>query len=129
MNTLTITDETASGKILNKIALEFETEYISVKELIEARIKLEITRYEQDVDSYKRGLVLPTNLEKRLNQKQKERPRIDLEKQLLVALDAFQKNGYFILVDDEQVDELEQKFLVDESTQVTFIKLTPLVGG
>ena len=129
MSTLTITDETAAGKILNKIALEFETEYISVKELIEARIKLEITRYERDVDSYKKGLVLPTNLEKRLNQKQKERPKIDLEKQLLIALDAFQKNGYFILVDDEQVDELEQKFLVDESTQVTFIKLTPLVGG
>ena len=59
----------------------------------------------------------------------KKTQKIDPEKQLYVALQGFQKNGFFILVDDEQVETLEQKFLVDESTLVTFIKLTPLVGG
>ena len=127
MKTLTITDESTAGKILQKISLEFEAEYISVKELIEARIKAEIDRYEQDAQSYRNGLVLPSDMEKRLNNK--NRPEIDLEKQLYVALEAFQRNGFFILIDDEQAESLDEKFLVDESTQVSFIKLTPLVGG
>lgn len=127
MRTLTITDETAAGNILHKLSLEFEAEYISVKDLIEARIKAEIQIYEQDAESYKKGLVLPTDLEKRLNNK--KIPKIDVEKQLYIALDAFQNNGFFILIDDEQVENLEDKFLVDEATQVSFIKLTPLVGG
>ncbi|MEO0469088.1 MAG: hypothetical protein AAF206_05670 [Bacteroidota bacterium] len=127
MNTLTITDETAAGKILHQISLAFETEYISVKELIQARVAAEIRKYEEEAESYRMGLVLPTNMEARLNKKQK--PKIDIEKQTYIALEAFQNNGFFILIDDEQVDELDQKFLVDESTQVSFIKLTPLVGG
>ncbi|MFK8103246.1 MAG: hypothetical protein AB8G15_12000 [Saprospiraceae bacterium] len=127
MKTLTITDESAAGDILNKISLAFDKEYISVQELIETRIKAEIKRYEEDVNSYHQGLVLPTDLEKRLNKKTKL--KLDVEKQLYIALEAFQKNGFFILVDDEQVEELAEKFLVDDSTQVSFIKLTPLVGG
>ena len=127
MNTLIINDETAAGEILQKISLQFEEEYISVKELIEARIRLEISRYEKNIEDYKKSLVLPTDLEQRLNRKSP--PKIDVEKQLYVALQAFQRNGFFILIDDEQVEELDQKFLVEESTQVSFIKLTPLVGG
>ena len=127
MKTLTIKDETTAGQILNEISLKFESEYISVKELIEARIQAEVVRYEKDLGSYIRGLVLPNDMERRLNNKNKT--RIDPEKQLYVALEAFQKNGFFILVDDEQIDELDQKFLVDESTHISFVKLTPLVGG
>jgi len=127
MNTITIKDETASGKILNEIALKFENEYISARELIAARIKEEVEKYKNDVSKFRKGLVIPTDFEKRLNKKAKR--EIDIEKQIYVALDGFNKNGFFILVDDEQVDELDQKFLIDDSTNVSFIKLTPLVGG
>lgn len=127
MKSITIKDETASGKILNEISLKFETEYISVKELIAARIKVELEKCQNNSESYVKGLVIPTDIQQRLNRK--EPPTIDVEKQVYVALDAFKKNGFFILVDDEQVEELDQKFLVDESTTVSFIKLTPLVGG
>jgi hypothetical protein len=128
MNTLVIKDEAASGKVLNEIALKFENEYISVKELIAKRIENEVDRYQNDLASYKtKGLVLPTDLEKRLNKKQTK--QIDVEKQIYVALNAFNNNGFFILIDDEQVDDLDQKFLVDELTKVSFVKLTPLVGG
>ena len=127
MNTITITDETAAGTILQKIALQFEKEYITAKELIEARIKDEVKRYKDNVIDYKNGLVLPANLEKRLNDK--KTPEIDVEKQLYIALDAFKNNGFIMLVDDEQVEDSQQKILVEEATQVSFIKLTPLVGG
>ena len=127
MNNLTIKDETTAGQILNEITLRFENEYITVKELIEARIKSEIEHYENNIKSYKNGLVRPNDLEKRLNNK--KRKVIDLEKQLYIAFEAFQKNGFFIIVDDEQVENLEDRFLVDETTHVSFIKLTQLVGG
>ncbi|MFK7935032.1 MAG: hypothetical protein AB8G22_16090 [Saprospiraceae bacterium] len=127
MYTLQIKDETAIGDVLNKIQLQFETEYITVEELIKARIATEIERYESNLANYRTSLVQPTHLEQRLNQN--SAPKIDLEKQWYIALQAFQENGFFILVDDEQVDELHQKVHVDESTEVSFIKLTPLVGG
>lgn len=127
MKSIIIKDESASGKILHEIELKFETEYISVKELISARITEEVENYQNNIASYKRGLVLPTDLERRLNKKHP--PKIDIEKQIYVALNAFMNNGFFILVDDEQVDELDQKFLIDESTHVSFVKLTPLIGG
>lgn len=127
MKSIIIKDENLSGNILNEITLKFNNEYISALELIRERIKAEIERYKKDVSSYKNGLVLPTNLEARLNKK--SLPDIDLEKQLYIALDSFQKNGFFILVDDEQIESVEQKILVDETTSVSFIKLTPLVGG
>ncbi|MFY0673333.1 MAG: hypothetical protein JXQ87_08005 [Bacteroidia bacterium] len=127
MNNLIVKDETAAGQILHELALQFDNEYISVKDLIEARIKEEVKKYEQNKESYTKGLVLPTNLEKRLNNK-KER-KIDIEKQMYLAFDAFNKNGYFIFVDDDQVEDLDQKFLIEENTKVSFLKLTPLVGG
>ena len=127
MQILTIKDETTSGKVLNEIALQFENEYITVKELITTRIIKEVEKYKNNVCNFKKGLVLPSDLERRLNNK--DLPTIDVEKHIYIALDAFNKNMFFILVDDEQVEELNQKFLIDESTKVSFIKLTPLVGG
>ncbi len=132
MHTLTIHDETATGRVLHTISLQFQEEYISVKDLIEARIRQEIAHYEAKVDAaYLPSLVQPSKLESRLNAKGKNKKRayIDPEKQLYVALEAFQRNGFFILIDDEQAEDLDQRFLVDDSTQVSFIKLTPLVGG
>ena len=127
MKTLTLTDESMAGDILNKIALQFESEYVTVKEVIEARLEVEIKRFEQQRGSYTNGLVLPTNLEQRLNKQQK--PKVDPEKQLYVALHAFENNGFILLVDDEQAENVQQKVLVDETTRVSFIKLVPLVGG
>ena len=128
MNTLIIKDEAISGKLLHEISLKVENQYITVKELIAKRIEKEVERYKNNLSSYNtKCLVLPNDLEKRLNNKSPQ--PVDVEKQVYVALEAFKNNGFFILIDDEQVDQLEQKFLVDESTHVSFIKLTPLVGG
>lgn len=127
MNIISIKDETAAGDILNEIVLKFNKEYITVIELLQARIEEEIKRYKNNVNEYKNGLVLPTNLERKLNKK--ERQKIDAEKQLYIALEAFKNNGFIVLIDDEQVEDLHQKVLVDETTSVSFIKLTPLVGG
>ncbi|MEO1438323.1 MAG: hypothetical protein AAFV80_22470 [Bacteroidota bacterium] len=127
MHALTIKDETASGKLLQEISLQFEKEYITVQELITARIKSEVDRIQQHKADLSSVLVLPKALERRLNRKAPK--KIDVDKQVQIACKAFQQNGFFILIDDEQVEELDQQFLVDSETMVSFIKLTPLVGG
>jgi hypothetical protein len=79
---------------------------------------------------YFQGLVQPTRAEQTLNgYRLRERKKIDAEKQVYIALDAFQKNGYFVLIDDKQADSLEQEVLLTASSTINFVKLTPLVGG
>lgn len=130
MKVLTLTDESLSGSILHQIAIEIENEKLTVRELIQARVNKEVELYNSKLPEYFKGLVQPTDAEMQLNgYKMKERRKIDPEKQVYIALDAFQRNGFFILIDDRQAEDLEQEFLVNEDTRISFVRLTPLVGG
>jgi hypothetical protein len=128
--TVTINDSTGTGKITNSINLFFKHELITVKELIEARVIKEVKDFNEKQPEYFHGLVQPTRAEQTLNgYRLRERKKIDSEKQIYIALDAFQKNGYFVLIDDKQADSLEQELLLTASSTINFVKLTPLVGG
>lgn len=128
---ITIKDETLAGDILDTIELVVSSEILTVKEIIAARVATEIDAYNKKLPEYFKGLVQPTEAEKTLNGfKLKDKKKtIDVEKQVFVALDAFQKNGYFVLIDNNQAESLQQQVLVRENTSISFIKLTPLVGG
>jgi hypothetical protein len=127
---LTITDRTAVGKIIGEMNISLKTNRVTVKEIIEARVVAEVKSYNAKLPEYFNGLVQPTDAEKTLNgYKMKKRKKVDPEKQVYVALDAFQKNGYFVLVDNFQADSLEQEIMITPQTQISFLKLTPLVGG
>jgi hypothetical protein len=54
---------------------------------------------------------------------------IEWKPQFEKAIEAFDRNGYFILIDDKQAGSLEQEFAVGHGTLVSFVKLTQLVGG
>lgn len=127
---ITIKDETISGTILRELNLEFESQTITVKELITQRVLEEVAQYNKKLPKFFNGLIEPNDAEKTLNgYKLKKRKTIDGEKQVFVALDAFQKNGYFLLIDNIQSIDLEQKIELTTQTKISFIKLTPLVGG
>jgi hypothetical protein len=127
---LTIKDETSGGKVLNEINIPLKSSTVTVKEIIVARVEYEVNLYNTKLPEYFNGLVQPTHAEKTLNgYKMRDRKVVDPEKQIYIALDAFQKNGYFVLVDDKQAESLEQQILVKPQTIVSFVKLTPLVGG
>jgi len=127
---LTITDRTGTGKIIGEVNISLKTNRVTVKEIIEARVVAEVESYNAKLPEYFKGLVQPTDAEKTLNgYKMKTRKKVDPEKQVYVALDAFQKNGYFVLVDNFQADSLEQEIMITPQTQISFLKLTPLVGG
>jgi hypothetical protein len=45
------------------------------------------------------------------------------------ALEAFDRNGFFVLVGNRQAESLNESFEVKVETEVSFVKLVPLVGG
>ena len=128
--TLTIHDETASGKKINTFTLDCLTEKMIVRELICARIYQEVQDYNQKQPEYFRGLVEPTAAERVLNgYKLKARRNIDWQEQFKRALEAFERNGFFVLVGNRQAESLDEEFEVKVDTEVSFVKLVPLVGG
>lgn len=128
--TITIKDETFAGKILNEITLKFKSELVTVKQVIEQRVTQEVENYNQKQSGYFNGLIEPTDAEKTLNgYKLKPKKIIDAEQQVYIALEAFIKNGYFVLIDTIQSESLEQQIVLSATTTVSFVKLTPLIGG
>ena len=121
-----ILDKTIPGDISNSFKIELQ-EITTPKEIISTRVKEEIINYKNKADSRLQSLVRPLAKEMLLNKKKKK--EIDVEKQIYIALEAFQKNGFFVLVDDQQVSELNQKIHLKENSSISFIKLTQLVGG
>ena len=128
--TLTVHDETASGQKTNTFTLDCLTERMTVRELIRARIYQEVQDYNLKEPQYFRGLVEPTDAERVLNgYKLKAKRKIDWEEQFKRAVTAFDRNGFFVLVGNKQAESLDQEFDVKVDTEVSFVKLVPLVGG
>ena len=131
--TLTIRDETTfsfGGDDGGAFTLDVPAERLTVRELIRTRVYREVRDYNLRQPEYFRGLVQPTDAERTLNGfKVRRRRRIDPEKQFERAIESFYRNGFLVLVDDRQVEELEDEIEVGPETTVTFLKLVPLVGG
>ncbi|MBA3490678.1 MAG: hypothetical protein H0T55_01195 [Rubrobacteraceae bacterium] len=131
--TLKIRDETTSSLGDDEerdFTLDVLKSRISVRELIRARVANEVRDYNLSQPEYFRGLVQPTDAERSLNGfKIRKGRRIDPEKQVELAIKAFYSNGFILLVNDRQVDELEDEIEIRPDTTVTFLKLVPLVGG
>ena len=128
--TLTIHDETSSGQKTHSFTLECLTERMTVREMIRARIYQEVQDYNTREPEYFHGLVEPTQAERTLNgYRLRERRKLDWQEQFRRAVEAFQRNGFFVLVGDRQAAQLDDAFEVKVDTEVTFVKLVPLVGG
>ena len=128
--TITIHDETSSGQKTHTFTLECLTERMTVRELLRARIYQEVQDYNTREPEYFRGLVEPTQAERTLNgYRLRERRKLDWQEQFQRAVEAFERNGFFVLVGDKQAERLDDDFEVKVDTEVSFVKLVPLVGG
>ena len=54
---------------------------------------------------------------------------LDPEREVRRAIEAFEKGTYLVLVNGRQVAGLSETLTLAESSRVTFLRLTPLVGG
>lgn len=55
--------------------------------------------------------------------------RLDWERQADRAIEAFERNGLFVLVDDRQVTEPEEELELTADSDIRFVRLVQLVGG
>jgi hypothetical protein len=128
--TLTCYDELLGGTRSPAVTVSFPSSRTTVREIIRARIYQEVQDYNQRLGEVFAGLVKPSEAEQALNgYTMKQRKPIDWQQQSEKALAAFQGNGFFVLIDEIQAEELDQEVVIAATTTVAFIKLVPLVGG
>jgi len=128
---LKIVDETPTGEVIRETTLMLASETITVRDLIERRVRDEVAAFNRSkAEQVFRGLVQPSDTEASLNGYRLRKPRqLDADAQCEKALEAFQKNGFFMLADDRQVESLDEEIVVGPDVRVSFVKLVPLVGG
>ena len=103
--TLTIHDKTANGRSVGQTIVEFLTEKITVRELIRSRVYQEVDDFNRRKPEAFKGLVQPDDTEETLNGYRLRKPRqIDWNVQFENACKAFDRNGFFILIDDHQAE-------------------------
>jgi len=124
-------DETSTGKQLSELLLELESERVTARELIVRRVHEEVARHERATTTEVfHGLVQPTETEVTLNGYRFREPRrVDVQAQCQKALEAFDRNGFLLLVGERQVESLDEELLLTPETRVAFVRLLPLVGG
>lgn len=110
--------------------MEIFEERLTLRELIRRRVYQEVAEHNAGPSEVFRGLIQPTDAEVTLNgYRMRRHSRIDAERQFELAISAFERNGFVVLVDDRQVEELDDVVELHRGTEVTFLKLVPLVGG
>jgi hypothetical protein len=130
MATITLYDETTLGEKSPGLRLVLPTQRITARELIRQRIDREVDSYHQDRSQPFQGLVQPSDSERLLNgYKLRTARKIDKVKQFELAIAAFSNNGFILLVNDLQVEDLDLELELEDDSIVSFLKLIPLVGG
>jgi hypothetical protein len=130
MATITLYDETTLGEKLPGLTLVLPTQQITARELIRQRIDREVDDYNQNQSEAFQGLVQPSDSERLLNgYKLRTIRTIDRDKQFELAIGAFENNGFILLVNDIQVEDLDVDLELNDDSIVSFLKLIPLVGG
>lgn len=132
MASITIVDESTvdTKRVWSLDILSWLEETLPLRELIRQRVYQEVTEYNARQIGNFHGLVQPTDTERTLNGYRLRTPKqLDWEAQYEKAIEAFQKRAYIVLVNNKQVADLDTHIEVSATTEVTFFKLVPLVGG
>jgi hypothetical protein len=113
-----------------RFTLTLVSERVTAREIISRRVREEVDAHNATMPEHFRGLVQPADAEVLLNSYRMRGPRqIDAERQCQKALEAFERNGFLLLVNDRQVESLDEPIVIGDRADATFIRLVPLVGG
>jgi len=132
--TVTIKDESGSGRVAGALTLDGIDERITLRDLVRTRVREEVARYNSQREEGRgdifAGLVMPEGAEPtRDGFRMPTRRVIDWEQQADRAVRAFTKNGFFVLVGDRQVTDLDKELHLTADSDIRFIRLVQLVGG
>lgn len=130
MLTLRMIDETTTGSRFEAPKLEIETELPTVRDLISLRVRAEVRRYNNDRTDRYYGLVQPSDLEQLINGPADRKFRsIDADRQVDVAIKAFQDQRFLVLLPHRQAEDLDEPLTLSDGDEVSFLRLVPLIGG
>lgn len=140
MAEVVVRDETMAGRAIGEWVLPDLPDRISARELVRLRVREEVARFNatrarpETVADPRRpetvadagrpgtfaGLVRPAD---------PARSRVDWEAQADIACAAFGSNAFVMIAGDRQVEDLDEVIDLRRAHAVSFIRLTPLVGG
>jgi hypothetical protein len=139
MRNVTVVDETTSGRGGAAWELAVAEERPTLRDVIRCRVRQEVERYNAaQEERVFHGLVQPTGAERLLNgygdghdhkYRLAEHRVVDADEHFRLALEAFGRNGFLVLVGDRQVEDLDTVLDLAPEGTVSFLKLVPLVGG
>jgi hypothetical protein len=130
--TVTFRDETATGKSLRSFDVPDVPDSITVRDLVRLRVREEVARYNAAPSPHFGGLVRPEDADadaEGTGYRLRAPRRLDWEAQADVACRSFERNGFFVLVADRQVESLDDVVDLTAASDVAFVRLVPLVGG
>jgi hypothetical protein len=116
--------------------LSFKVGTITARDIIRARVALEVERYNSATEVEAACLVdlvaPPPAVELELNgpnRERRQRRKLDAGTQIEVALEAVRRGRVVILFNGIQVRDLDEALIVSPVSEARFLKLVPLVGG
>jgi hypothetical protein len=123
---LRIVDESPAGAILHELILRVPAPRITLRALIEQRVREEVARW--NAGGERPRLFEPTGAEAELNAPPRRRVVV-ADTHTARALAAFEAGRILVLADARQITSLDDEIAIGPDTVVSFIKLMPLVGG
>ncbi|WP_028666691.1 hypothetical protein [Runella zeae] len=123
-----IKDETMTGVVQNQFKLTVSSNKVKIKDLIKSRVFQEVEIYNQNKSVFFQELTKSRKTSFGANTL-KEPESVDAEEQYYFTLESFQKNRFFLLVDNQQYSDLEEEITIYQNISVSFIRLIALVGG
>src|SRR5262245_22016417 len=123
---LSISYETTAGERCSAGAFQFDATTLTLRELIRVFVQHEVERFNETGCEVFGGLVQPEQSERILNGV-RERRTLDWEKQYAKAITAFKANGFLVLQDDRQIEDLDETLHLTEQSKLTFLRLVPLM--
>jgi len=118
--------------------INFPTETITIRDLITRRVEEEVAQVNAQRFKQKKSLqermflagITNRAPETLLNaDKPKRHKMIDPVAAVRTALKAFEASRYFLLINDQQIEEIDKVVDLTPQTEAVFLRLTPLVGG
>ncbi|TDW86239.1 hypothetical protein EV647_6319 [Kribbella sp. VKM Ac-2566] len=103
-----IVEVSGAGRVGTTTLLELVSSRITLRDLVRTRVREEVAR---------------------LNAEPDQQRHLDWEQQADRAIEAFGRNGFFVLVDDRQVTELDEELELTADSDIRFVRLVQLVGG
>ncbi|MCO8274721.1 hypothetical protein M1L60_29405 [Actinoplanes sp. TRM 88003] len=117
-------DETMTGRPLKSWRLPDLPDHMTARELLRLRVRDEVARHNAADTAVFHSLVRPTDAG--------HRPpghHLEWTTEADVACEAFGHNAFVMLTPTRQVESLDDVIDLRHEPEVTFIRLTPLVGG